>query len=209
MYYLCKEENHIADYALPDFITAGKPDTLVLTECVMTMSMKKMTDEEVIAAYSELVYNLAAARTNQPSDADDVYQEVFYQYISKSPNFQSESHARAWFITVTLNLTKNIYKAFEVSKRADLDDDLMESALSDEGFMEEVERRSDYEKNIRQLLPQYKTVLCLYFDCGYTIKEIGRFLKKSEGNVKVLLMRAKRQYRRIFLDSMEGDDKNA
>ena len=41
-----------------------------------------MSDTEMIQKYSQLVYALALSRTGQPSDAEDVYQEVFLKSLS-------------------------------------------------------------------------------------------------------------------------------
>ena len=65
------------------------------------------TPEEIIAQYSTLVMNLAWSRVSY-SDADDVYQEVFYRYIDKEPRFRDEQHAKAWFIRVTCNIINSI-----------------------------------------------------------------------------------------------------
>ena len=82
-----------------------------------------MTNEEVISAYSELVKTLAEAKVSNPSDAEDVYQEVFIRYIDKQPNFRDEDHAQAWFIKVTLNVVRSMYRRFEFAKRSDREDD--------------------------------------------------------------------------------------
>ena len=67
-------------------------------ECII------MSEEEVIEKFSDLVHIIATAKTAQPSDADDVYQEVFFRYIRKPPKFKSEAHAEAWFVTTTVNI---------------------------------------------------------------------------------------------------------
>lgn len=164
-----------------------------------------MTELEIIEKYSEMVRVLAIARTNQESDADDVYQDVFCSYITHHPKFRNEEHAKAWFIKVTLNITKNMYKSFDVSKRVNIDDGTLEVMISDKDFIAEVESNATFEDGIKKISPQYKAILLLYFDCGYTIKEIAKMLDMTESNVKALLARGKRQYRNIV---MEGDDKN-
>lgn len=164
-----------------------------------------MTELEIIEKYSEMVRVLAVARTNQESDADDVYQEVFCSYITHHPKFRNEDHAKAWFIKVTLNITKNMYKAFDVSKRADMDESTIEAVISDKDFMAEVESNTDFEECIKKISPNHKAILLLYFDCGYTIKEIAKMMDMTESNVKAHLTRGKREYRQLVL---EGDDKN-
>ena len=64
------------------------------------------TDEcvdEVISEYLNMVFRLALAHMKNKHDAEDVTQEVFLRYISKSRVFESEGHRRNWLIRVTLN----------------------------------------------------------------------------------------------------------
>lgn len=159
-----------------------------------------MTELEIIQKYSALVRVLAVARTEQQSDADDVYQEVFYRYIEKQPKFRSEEHAKAWFIRVTLNITKNMYKSFYLSKRSDVEEEVMEDLLSDEDFISEVERRADFESSLSKLNPRYKAVMMLHFDCGYTVKEIAKLLGEGEIAIKNVLAHGKQQYKKIITE---------
>ena len=159
-----------------------------------------MTELEIIQKYSALVRVLAVARTQQQSDADDVYQEVFYRYIEKQPKFRSDEHAKAWFIKVTLNITKNMYKSFYLAKCSDVEEEVLEDLLSDEDFITEVESRADFERNISQLNPRYKAVLMLHFDCGYTVKEIAKMLGESEIAIKNVLVHAKEQYKKMITE---------
>ena len=92
-----------------------------------------MSDDEVYEKYQELVYRLAVARTKQPSDADDVFQNVFYTYFKKKPKFKDEEHAKAWFIKVTINAAKKMYSRHEFTKRADMEDSDLENTISDNG----------------------------------------------------------------------------
>lgn len=65
-------------------------------------------DESVIRQYSGLVYRLAYARAGSRQDADEIYQEVFLRYLKKHPNLENETHAKAWFIRVTVNCANSL-----------------------------------------------------------------------------------------------------
>ena len=158
---------------------------------------------EIIKKYSKLVHVLALSRTSQPSDADDVYQEVFLRYIDKRPKFHDEQHEKAWFIKVTINITKDMYKAAAHSKRADFDEASEEDEMTDSEFIGHIEQRAVFSERIEQLPPRYRMVLLLHFDCGYTLKEIAKMTGESEICVKSLLARAKKQYKELV---MKGDD---
>lgn len=163
-----------------------------------------MTDTEIIQKYSKLVYCLALSRTSQPSDAEDVYQEVFLKYVQTKPEWKDEHHAEAWFASVTLNVTKNMYKSAQKSQTVDIEADALENMVSDDDFVAEIETKLVFEEIMSKINPKYSTVMLLRFDCGYTIKEIAELLDESETNIKALLMRGKRQYRALVLKMKGG-----
>ncbi len=154
------------------------------------------TPEEIIARYSTLVMNIARSRVNF-SDADDVYQEVFYRYIDKEPRFKDEQHAKAWFIRVTCNIINSMYRKSELKDRIDMPDENMCDIISDKDFAAEAEKKADFENRIARLGAKEKAVLMLYFDCGYNVREIAAIYRVTESVIKRLLMKAKRDYRNI------------
>ena len=65
----------------------------------------------VINKYSNTVYRLAYSLVKNPDDAEDIHQEVFVRYISKQPSFENAGHEKAWFLRVTINQCKNLWKS--------------------------------------------------------------------------------------------------
>ena len=63
--------------------------------------------ERVIEQYSDMVYRIALTRTGTKENAEDIYQDVFFKYSQKAPDFENSNHEKAWLIKVTINLTKN------------------------------------------------------------------------------------------------------
>ena len=163
-----------------------------------------MSDTEMIQKYSQLVYALALSRTGQPSDAEDVYQEVFLKYVQTKPDWKDEHHAEAWFASVTLNITKNKYKAAQNRQTEEMEAETLENIVLDEDFVGDLETKLVFEEIMNQMNPKYSTVLLLRFDYGYTVKEIAQLLGETESNVKVLLMRGKRQYKALVLEMKGG-----
>lgn len=175
-----------------------------------------MTNTEVIQRYSELVMTVAAAKVSVASDAEDVYQELFCRYIDKQPKFRSEDHARAWFIKVTVNVVRSMYRRYEFKKRADVEDEAVEwersartltgEKLTDDRFAELIEQQVDFNEVMRRMNPDYKAVLLLHFDCGYTAKEIGKIMGKTENSVKAMLVRGKKQLVDLVTKGESGNE---
>ena len=63
--------------------------------------------EQIIEKYADMVYKIALTRCRTVENAEDIFQEVFMKFSSKMPAFKSEEHEKAWFIRVTINLSKN------------------------------------------------------------------------------------------------------
>ena len=68
--------------------------------------------EEVIQREKDLVYRLAFSQCHQKDQADDIFQNVMYRYLKRKPSFKSLEHEKAWFIRVTINLSKNNVRLF-------------------------------------------------------------------------------------------------
>lgn len=146
--------------------------------------------EEMLDKYSDMVYRIALTRCKNKETAEDIYQTVFLKYSEKMPKFQSEEHTKAWFIRVTINLTKNENTSIWNNKIVALDDSIHFETKED----------SDLFTNICQLPQNYKTVIYLMYYEGYKVKEIAKILNSSEGTIKTWLYRA----RESLKESIEG-----
>lgn len=157
--------------------------------------MQKENDiNEIIEKYSDMVYRIALTRTGCIENAEDIFQDVFIKFSEKKPKFENEEHEKAWFIRVTINLTKNLHNQAWNRKTVPLEETIQ---------FEEKE-----EENIFQIvstLPQnYRTVVYLFYYEGYKIKEISKILKTREGTIKTWLSRA----RESLKEKIEGGFEN-
>lgn len=144
--------------------------------------------KQTILRNSNTVYRLAYAQMKNTSDADDVYQEVFYRYIRKKPLFESPEHEKAWFIRVTVNCCKTSLKSFWKTKICELDE-----------TFEDTEVEKEYLSFALKKLPKkYSAVLYLFYFEDMSIKEIASALNLKEGNVGVLLSRARQKLKEIL-----------
>lgn len=144
--------------------------------------------KQTILRNSNTVYRLAYAQMKNTSDADDVYQEVFYRYIRKKPFFENQEHEKAWFIRVTVNCCKTSLKSFWKTKVCELD----------ETFEDTEVEKEDLSFALKKLPKKYSAVLYLFYFEDMRIKEIASALNLKEGNVGVLLSRARRKLKEIL-----------
>lgn len=143
---------------------------------------------QIIMRNSNMVYRLAYAQMKNSADADDVYQEVFYRYIRKHPDFKNQEHEKAWFIRVTVNCSKTSLKSFWRTKVCELD----------ETFEDVQVEKDDLSFALKKLPKKYSVVLHLFYYEDLSIREIAEILSLKEGNVGMLLSRARQKLKEIL-----------
>ena len=153
----------------------------------MTRNYEKLTTK-----YSATVFRCAYSYVNNRSDAEDIMQEVFLKYLVKKPVFNDETHEKAWFLRVTINMCKSYLRSSWMKKREEMSDDMSDKISVD----------SDPElwELVKQLPEKYRVVVELHFVEGYTIKEISMILKKNPSTIGTWLERGKKQLRKVMED---------
>ena len=146
--------------------------------------------KEKIEQYSDMVYRIALTRTDTIENAEDIFQEVFTKFSEKLPSFKDAEHEKAWFIRVTINMSKNMKNTAWNRKVVTLD----------ENIKFENQEENDIFSIVCELPENYKTVIYLFYYEGYKVKEISSILKKREGTIKKWLLRA----RNILKEKIEG-----
>ena len=150
-------------------------------------------DLEVIEKYSNAVYRMAYSLVKNKYDADDIHQEVFAIYIVKRPKFENAEHERAWFMRVTVNLCKNLWKTAWRRKVVSLDEDF------EENIEMAAEPKDDGIIEVVRMLPfKYRTVIHLFYYEELSIKEISEILKMKPSTVRTHLTRARAKLKELL-----------
>ena len=108
---------------------------------------------QTVDKYSTSVFRCAYTYCNNRQDAEDIMQEVFIKYLTKKPVFADEAHEKAWFLRVTINLSKNYVKSFWHRKTEGISDEI--------AYMPE-ESREIWEL-VQKLPEKYRIVIELYY----------------------------------------------
>ncbi len=151
--------------------------------------------EEIILRYQNMVYGLALAKTGSPSDADDVFQEVFLTYFQSGKTFRDEEHRKAWLLRVTLNMSQRVTastwrrKVVPLSERDD-------RAVP---FREPEENR--VWEALSALPEDYRLPLYLFYFQELSTEEIARARSQRSGTVRVRLSRGRERLR----EALKGD----
>ena len=170
-----------------------------------------MTPENVIRAYSDLVYRIAFARAGTKADADDIYQEVFLRYIRKAPEFRDEEHAKAWFIKVAVNCSRK-FLGGTVRKRemsgewfTETESETYLPGNDAGGSMQTPEERifacenkAELYRALQKLSPDARLLLHLYYFEELKTSEIAKMMHRKETTVRVQLTRAREKLKAQF-----------
>lgn len=143
--------------------------------------MKVRRDEEVVARQGPRVYRLAFAQLRSKADAEDVFQEVFLRYVEKLPEFESPEHEKAWFLRVTLNCCRSLWRSAWHKRSVPLDENLPFETRDQWGLHQELLR----------LPKKYRAVLHLFYWEDMSTAEIAKVTGNTPAAVRKQLERAR------------------
>ena len=164
--------------------------------------------ETLMARHSARVYRLACGITRNPSDAEEVVQDVFLQMVLKGEAFEGRSQLTSWIYRVTTNLSLNRrrgkWRELETSLDADLpaftrdghrDGDrpflLADWSATPERELLSGESRRVLEEAIDGLPAHYRAVLILKDVEELSSEEVAQIVGDSVAAVKTRLHRAR------------------
>lgn len=150
---------------------------------------------ETIVKYSNLVYRLAFARTQNRFDAEDIYQDVFMKLFSEERRFESEEHKKAWLIRTTVNMSINVLKSAWRRYTS-----LENEALPAKNPGGENIQREKLISALKRLSEKYRVVLYLHYYEELSTDQIAEITGASPTAVRSQLMRGRQKIKRMIED---------
>ena len=149
-------------------------------------------------AWGDTVYRVALAQTGSPSDADDVYQDVFMRLLEHTAAFESDEHLKAWLLRVTINRCRDLAKSNWNRHTVAFDpvrDDIAELVRDP--------RDADVWDAVGQLPDNLRSSVHLHYVEGYTTDEIARMLHSQPATVRTWLSRARARVKDLLTRESE------
>ena len=146
--------------------------------------------EAVMHQYSDMVYRVAYTQTNCVSDAEDIYQEVFLQYVKKHPAFASEEHRKAWLLRVTINGCKKLWRSAWQRKTTLTEVVPANSTIAPEHLY--------LLEALKQIPLKDRTVLHLFYYEDLPTQQIAQLLGRRESTVRTQLTRAREKLQSVL-----------
>lgn len=143
--------------------------------------------DDLYQKYAVIVFRTAYNFLLNKDDAEDIVQEVFIKYFISNKTFNDDDHEKAWILTVTANLSKNVLRS-KSRQNLELDDTIK---IVDNKFEKETTNHLDLEEAMKKLTANQRLVIYLYYYEQIPIKNIAKIIKSNENTVKSHLLRAK------------------
>ena len=151
--------------------------------------------QQTIETYFSTLYKIAFLQLKNAEDAEDVVQEVFFRYMKSEVVFESREHERAWFIKVTLNCCRRLWRSAWFRHRAVLPEGEVPDGAAPEEETEEhylkTERNKELLQAVWELPDKYREVLHLFYYEELSVKEIAEIVGKQESTVTSRLTRGR------------------
>lgn len=163
---------------------------------------KKISDpdkylREILDKHGNRILRLAYSYVHNMEDSEEILQDVLLKLLSSAPEFESKEHEKAWILRVTANLSKN---RIEYNKLRDTDE------LNEELVAEKKEDLSYIWEAVKSLPENYREVIHLFYEEGYSTNEIADILGERGANIRTRLKRARAKLKEILREEYDFDD---
>lgn len=142
----------------------------------------KLSNEDAVNYFSDTVYRVAINILKNDADAQDVFQDVFLRFIKNKKKFESPEHAKAWFIKVTINCSRDFFRKQKYHEELDAALHISTVDAYDHGMT----------ALVQSLNENYRIAIHLFYYEQYKISEIADLLQQNENTIKTWLARSKK-----------------
>jgi RNA polymerase sigma-70 factor (ECF subfamily) len=151
--------------------------------------------EELYQTHFRRIHNFSARRLGDPSEAEDVTQEVFTAVFTCIDRFQGKSDLIVWIYGITRNILNNRLRRRGGVRLVSLEDVPPEAAPRDLGPEPRAEAREMLDRvqgAIEKLSSDQRRILELRHARRLAIRRIAKLMNRSEDAVKSSLYRTRR-----------------
>jgi RNA polymerase sigma-70 factor (ECF subfamily) len=160
--------------------------------------------QELFERYYARIYRYLARLTGDPQVAADLAQDTFLKAFVALPRLSEDANVTAWLFQIATNTARSYYRRQRIIRWLPLD--VFHAAPRDEE--DQVVQRDLVAQALATLSLDYKSALLLNIWGGLSSAEIAETMGKSETSVRMMLVRARRQFRAAYeeLGGTEPED---
>lgn len=154
---------------------------------------------ELVRAFTPRVFAVARNLVNNPGDAEDVTQEVFFKVYAKLDSFREDAAFSTWLYRVTLNAAADFRKRRRHEKAVSLDEatwlPLVAPGDGPSDGLGRADLRAEVRRAMARLPEKFRSILVLRELEELSYQEIGQILGMNKGTVESRLFRARARLR--------------
>jgi RNA polymerase sigma-70 factor, ECF subfamily len=160
-----------------------------------------MTDplEEMYQAYKEPVFHYLRNMCHNTTIAEELTHDTFIKAFKGFGRFRGESSLKTWLFKIARNTYLNEAKKFSQKNEITY----AEPELQSSGTIRNIETEMMVRQTFQKLTEQERTLLILR-EQGFSLSEMAEILGQTEGSIKVGIHRAKRKFKKYYLEG-EGE----
>lgn len=144
--------------------------------------------------FGNCVLRLAYSYLHNKEDGEEILQETLIKYITTAPKFENDKHAKAWFMRVAANISKNRIDYNKNRQADELNEELIAEGSEDLSFVWQV---------VKKLKPRQREVIHLFYEEGYSTAEIAEILNRNESTVRSDLKRGREALKIILKEAYD------
>lgn len=158
---------------------------------------------KLILAEKDSLYKIAISRMKTIEDAEDVIQETVIEAYVKMHTIRKNESFKSWIRTILLDMIKTFYER-KAKKDIKIQTKLMENFEKDNvNNIIKTEQDMDFKMLLNKLEDEDRTIIILFYNDGYKVKEISKMLNMNVNTVKTKLSRARKKIEKM----KQGGDK--
>jgi len=170
--------------------------------------------EHIYRLHSRRVYSLCLRMAGNPTDAEDLTQDVFLQLFRKIGTFRGESAFSTWLHRMSVNIVLMRFRKKPKGETSletvtNQDEDSSGPAKEFGGTdlrLDGVIDRVALQAAISELAPGYRAMFVLHYVQGYKHNEIARILGCTTGNSKSQTHKARVRLRELLRKTLLGSE---
>ena len=185
-----------------------------VSDAQLVTSIARYSEVALAEAYRRnggAVFGLAKRVLHNPTDAEDVTQEVFLRLWNQPERFDpSRGNLRSWLLTQSHARAVETIRSLTARRQREINDahKTARGAYDMQHEAWDVVLAEDVKKALEELPPEERRAIELAYFEGYTYVKVAEILNEPEGTVKSRIRNGMRRMRATLVESgIEGADR--